>query len=195
MIRSDGDVTFGMTRLRSRNWCRPVAVMVALGVAAICSGCGGSDPAGSGSTSSTSASTTTNPQTGAVVAAYRAEQAAFSEAVLTANAYLPELAATMTNPQLQLVERNLLGEQHDGVVGTGSVQLHPRLVSVSGNQAVVKDCLYSTQELVYAATRKPVPPVMPPEHDGVRSVLTQDASGTWKVSQQAVTEGHCPSGY
>ncbi len=195
MIRPDGDVTFGMTRLRSRNWFRPVAVMVALSVAAICSGCGGSDPAGSGSTSSTSVSTTTNPQTAAVVAAYRAEQAAFQGALRQANPTFPALAQTMTGNQITSVRRALVADQTSGIVGRGTAQLNPKVVSINGNQAIVHDCLFSSIELVYTATGKPVPPATSAEHDGVMATLVQVSPGMWKVSDQNVTEGSCPAGY
>jgi hypothetical protein len=54
----------------------------------------------------------------------------------------------------------------------------------------VVDCVYSTAELVYKATGKPVPPVTPPENDGVVSTLVL-TGGTWKVSKQTVTDGKC----
>jgi hypothetical protein len=184
-------VTCGMTRFPSRTRFGFRSTISLLAVAGLAASCGGSHSA-SGHDRST---TTTNPQAAAVLSAYRAEQEAFDQAFLTANAYLPDLARTMVDPQLQLVERNLLGEQHDGMVGKGNVVLHPHVVSINGSQAVVEDCLYSTQELVYASTGNPVPPVTPPEHDGVRSVLTEVSPGTWRVSQQTVTEGNCPPGY
>jgi hypothetical protein len=56
-------------------------------------------------------------------------------------------------------------------VGQGAVTLHPKLVSVSSTTATVVDCIYSTSELVYQATGKPVPPVTPPENDGVNATL------------------------
>lgn len=160
-------------------------------LALLAAGCGSSH---SRSTPSTSSSTT-DPAAAAVLAAYRAEQQAFGMAFVTADPSLPALAATMTNPQLQLVQRNLVAEHQNGYAGRGSVTLYPHLAALNGTQAVVEDCLYSSQELVYASTGKPVPPETPPQHDGVRSVLTEVEPGQWKVSQQTVTEGNCPAGY
>lgn len=170
--------------------------MGVFGLALLAASCGGS-PSATGNRSDHRSTTAANSRAAAVLASYRAEQEAFGQAFLTADAELPSLAKTMVDPQLQLVKRNLAGEQHDGMVGKGSVVLHPHVVSIKGSEAVVEDCLYSTQELVYASTGKPVPPVTPPEHDGVRSTLTEVSTSpaTWKVSQQTVTEGHCPSGY
>jgi hypothetical protein len=187
-------VTCRMAWFSHRTWSRYPMAALLLGVVALAASCGGS-PSASGSHNDHPTTTTGNDQVAAVLTAYRAEQQAFEQAFLTANASLPALSQTMVDPQLQLVERNLLGEQHDGMVGKGNVVLHPHVISITRNQAIVEDCLYSTQELVYASTGKPVPPVTPPEHDGVRSTLAQESKGIWKVSQQTVTEGHCPAGY
>ncbi|MHB8244847.1 MAG: hypothetical protein ACYDGN_05735 [Acidimicrobiales bacterium] len=67
-------------------------------------------------------STTTNPTSTAVLAAYRAEWAAFEQALSTANASDPGLAATMVAPMLQEVRRNLVSDQVNGIVGRGGVQ-------------------------------------------------------------------------
>jgi hypothetical protein len=195
LSRAGGAVTFGMTRLRSRTWFRPLVVMALISVAAICAGCGGSDANGNASTSSTSNSTTTNPQTSAVAAAYRAEQAAFEAALQQADPTFPTLAQTMTGNQLTSVRRALVADQTNGIIGRGTAQLNPKVVSIQGNQATVHDCLFSSIELIYSATGKPVPPVTQPEHDGVKATLVQVSTGMWKVSDQNVTEGSCPSGY
>ena len=55
------------------------------------------------------------------------------------------------------------------------------------------DCAHSSAELIYATSGKPVPPVTPPENDGVRATLVLSGS-TWKVSKQTVTEGTCAPG-
>ena len=89
-----GAVIFGMHRLRSRTGSRSLAVTLVISVAAICAGCGGgSDASGTRSTSNPSHSTTTNPQASAVLAAYRAEQAAFEAALQHADPTLPTLGA------------------------------------------------------------------------------------------------------
>lgn len=103
------------------------------------------------------------------------------------------LPATMVEPQLTSVRANLLADQQQGIVGRGTVTLHPRVVSVTSTAATVVDCVYSTTELVYKATGKPVPPVTPPENDGVRATLVLSA-GVWKVSKQTVTDGKCAAG-
>ena len=138
-------------------------------------------------------SSTTDPAGAAVLAAYRAAWAAFEHAAADANPEDPALPATMVDPQLQGVKANLLADQRQGMVGRGTTTLHPKLVALSGSTATVVDCAYSTAELVYAKTGKPVPPVTPPENDGVRSTLVL-VNETWKVYKQTVTDGKCAPG-
>ncbi|MHB1510554.1 MAG: hypothetical protein ACYCST_13500 [Acidimicrobiales bacterium] len=145
------------------------------------------------STSTPVSSSTTDPASSAVLAAYRAAWRAFDSAALDANPASPALAATMVDPQLQSVKANLLADQRQGIVGRGTFTLHPKIVSISGSTATVVDCVYSTAVLVYAASGKPVPPVTPPENDGVRATLTL-VGGAWKVSKQTVTDGSCAPG-
>ena len=128
-----------------------------------------------------------------MLAAYRAGWKAFEQALATANPEDPALPATMVDPQLQSVKANLLADQREGMVARGTTTLHPKVVSISATTATVVDCAYSTAELVYASTGKPVPPVTPPENDGVRSTLILTGS-TWKVYKQTVTDGSCAAG-
>lgn len=128
-----------------------------------------------------------------MLAAYRAAWSAFEGALADANPSDPALVATMMNPQLQSVKANLLADQMQGIVGRGPTTLHPKITALSATSATVADCAYSANELVYKATGKPVPPVTPPENDGVTATLAL-SGGTWKVSKQTVTDGKCASG-
>jgi hypothetical protein len=128
-----------------------------------------------------------------VLQAYRAASSAFVQALATANPNDPALAATMVDPELVSIRANLVGDQQKGIVGRGAVTLHPRLTSLSPTTATIVDCAYSTSQLVYQATGKPVPPVTPPENDGVNATLVL-TGGTWKLSKQTVTEGKCAAG-
>lgn len=151
-------------------------------------------PPVSTSTTSTPSSTNTTPSAdSAVLAAYRAGWAAFEHALADANPDDPELAATMVPPQLTGVRANLTVDRQQGMVGRGSFALHPKVVSLSATTARVVDCAYSTSVLVYAKTGKPVPPITPPENDGVSSELTF-TGGAWKVYKQMVTDGKCAPG-
>ena len=128
-----------------------------------------------------------------MLAAYRASWSAFEQALSTANPEDPALAATMVDPQLQSVKANLLADERDGIVGRGPTTLHPKIAALSSTSATVVDCVYSTIELVYKATGKPVPPVTPPENDGVTATLVL-SGGQWKVYKQIVTDGRCAPG-
>ena len=168
---------------------------------ASCGGSGASD--GSHPTTTRAKSTTTTslpvttttlgPTSAAVLSAYRAGWAAFEQALATANPSDPELAATMVEPQLQSVKANLFADKRAGMVGRGTTTLHPKITALSATTATVVDCAYSTAELIYATSGKPVPPVTPPENDGVRSTLVLSGS-TWKVYKQTVTDGTCAPG-
>ena len=179
------------------------ATLLAVGVSlsVLLSACGTAHPsAGSRtrpkvitSTTSPSTSPTLDPTSIAVLAAYRAGWKAFEQALAIANPADPALAATMINPQLQGVKANLLGDQVHGMIGRGTFTLHPKIVSLSASMATVVDCAYSTSVLLYAKTGKPVPPITPPENDGVRAALVL-TGGTWKVYKQTVTDGKCAPG-
>jgi hypothetical protein len=187
---------------RRRRLVVPAAILAACG--ALLTACGGGGSAATSTTdrptsvssTSTSAATSTStadPATAAVLGAYRAGWAAFEHALADANPEDPELTATMVDPQLQQVKANLLADQRQGMVGRGTTTLHPKVTALSASSATVVDCAYSSAELVYQATGKPVPPLTPPENDGVTSTLVL-SGGTWKVSKQIVTDGKCEPG-
>ena len=179
-------------------WAGAMVTLAAL----VLSGCGGGATIGASgpsattrghSTASTSTSSSRSGGSAAVLAAYRAGWSAYEGALADANAGDPALAATMVDPLLQRVKANLYAYQRQGIVGRGPVDLYPKVVTVSSSTATVVDCTFSSSELVYKSTGQPVPPVTPPEHDGVSATLVLTA-GTWKVSQQSVTEGKCAPG-
>ena len=187
-----------------RRGIRSASIAATLSLSLALSACG-STPSGAPSTTGTKApiastsipatttTTTLAPTSAAVLSAYRAGWAAFEHALTTANPSDPELAATMVDPQLQGVKANLFADKRAGMVARGTFTLHPKITALSATTATVVDCAYSTAELIYATTGKPVPPVTPPENDGVRSTLVLSGS-TWKVSKQTVTDGTCAPG-
>jgi hypothetical protein len=152
-------------------------------------------PTTSASPPSTDApSTTSSSAASAVLTAYRAAGVAIEQAGANANPLDPALKASLVNPLLRTIEGNLIEDNQLGEVARGTIQLHPHVVSISASSAVVEDCSYSSDFLVYKKTGKQVPPVAKPENDGVRATLVLDGS-TWKESQQTITEGSCPTGY
>jgi hypothetical protein len=183
-----------------RRGVQATAMAAVVGVALLVSACGGSNSAAPPSTRARPTTTdapvtSTNADliSAAVLAAYRSSWSAFEHAAADANATDPQLAATMIDPQLQGVKANLLADQRQGIVGRGTFALHPKIMALTATTATVVDCAYSTAELVYASTGKAVPPVTPPENDGVQSALVL-TGGSWKVSKQTVTDGKCAPG-
>jgi hypothetical protein len=195
MTRSYMGITCGVTRLSSRTGITSLALACLAGLAVLSAACGGSPSGSAGGTTSTSdqPTSTASSETSAVLTAYRAGWHAYEQASATSNADDPALAATMVNPLLDQVRRNLTSDHFSGIVATGTYTLHPKVMAITPTTATVVDCAYSTAKLVYQASGKPVPPITPPEHDGVRSTLVLTGS-SWKVSTQSVTDGSCSAG-
>jgi hypothetical protein len=161
-----------------RRGTRAAALVGVASLSLLVSACGGSDsaapPTARGkptTTTSAPATTTTNSTATAVPRAYRAGSAAFEHASADGDPEDPELTATMVAPRLTGVRANLVADQQQGMVGRGTFTLHPKIMAISATTATVVDCAYSTSVLVYAKTGKPVPPIAPPENDGVQSEL------------------------
>ncbi len=194
MRTPDPAVTCRMAWLSSRTLSRTwTAAACLVGVAALAASCGGSRSA-SGHHADRPTTTKASSQA-AVLAAYRAGWHVFEQAVDHADPTLPALAQTMTGAQLTSVHRILVADKTDGIVGRGTIALHPKVAYVHGKQALVLDCAFDSSELVYAATGKPVPPITPPEDVAVRSHLSEVSPGVWKVADQHTTGGTCPPGY
>jgi hypothetical protein len=171
---------------------RAAAIFAVATGSLLVSACGSTPGAASPTARNKPATTTTtlDSTAAAVLAAYRAGWAAFEHALSDANPEDPALAATMIAPQLTGVRANLVADQQQGIVGRGTFTLHPKIASLAATTATVVDCAYSTSVLVYAKSGKPVPPITPPENDGVQATVVL-TGGTWKVSKQTVTDGKC----
>ena len=92
----------------------------------------------------------------------------------------PALAAHATGKQLETVQKAFLARQANGEVIRGTLDLAPRVVSVVGNAATVRDCYLDNTGVFDATTGE--------RHDtptGVRHLITatlQLEGATWKVS-------------
>lgn len=160
-------------------------------LAALVSACGQTAPSPT-STPTPRQSQTPGPEEAAVLAAYRAEQAAFISAIQTADASAPGLAATMVDPLLTDIRKQLIADRGNGIVGKGDVDLHPHVAWVSGAEAEVVDCAFDRSQLVYVSSGQPVPPVKPPHAVSITAHLVHSAAG-WKVSTQSISEAPCSS--
>jgi len=162
-------------------------------VAVLLAGCGSTHrtTAGGGTTT-----TTLDAEAQAVLTGWRAAQQAFVAAEEDPQgAFSPALAATLVDPELTQVRRQLAGDEHAGDIGRGSVELGRPVVLITGaSTATVTSCIYSALQLFVASTGQPVPPATPPEHDLVRSSMVESATesgGIWKESSAEVEEGKC----
>ncbi len=96
---------------------------------------------------------------------------------------LPALSVYMVGQQLTRVKLFIIGMQADGLTALGPpAEFHPRVASVQGTTAIVRDCYISNNHIVDAKTHA--------LHDtpgtatvGVESTLQLDASsGVWKTA-------------
>lgn len=142
-----------------------------------------------------SSSTTADPTaatTKAVLAAWSAAETAFYQAEANPQGLAsPALAATMTDPELQLVKDNLASQEQNGAIGKGPWNLgQPRVVSLGPTEndpttATVVSCIDDTQILVNAQTGQPASGLNgTPDWDGETSTMVF-SQGTWKLSQQS----------
>jgi hypothetical protein len=173
---------------RARAALLGVSVLVSCALA----GCSSSTP---GVRLPSSPSTTADPTaavTKAVLAAWRAAETAFYQAEANPRGlFSPELSATMTDPELSLVKRNLAAQEENGAIGRGPWNLgSPRVVSLgptenSPTTATVVSCIDDTQILVDEHTGQPASGLNgTPDWAGETSTMVL-IQGSWKLSQQS----------
>lgn len=139
----------------------------------------------------TAAPTTVDPEEAvraAVIRDYLASQAAYDEAIGGTNGGppnpdLPALKTYMVGQELISVRAYIIGMQAAGLTALGPpAQLHPRVVRVQGNTAIVDDCYTSDGHIVDAKTHalRDAPGTT---KAGLESTLQLDSvSGLWKVA-------------
>jgi hypothetical protein len=193
-------------RRKSARWGsapRAGALAVVVGAAllgALLAGCGGPGP-GSASgririrsaptaVTGTDASATLSGRP--VISAWIAAQLAFENAVRTADATAPELAATSVVPQLAWAESFLTLVRAAGEVATGPVAFgDPQVVSQGPDLATVRACVHDGEVVISAATGRPVAGVLGQvDYELFTSVMERTASG-WKLANQSVEVGQC----
>lgn len=184
---------------RRGNWPelrRIAAALSALAVLGFAGACSDDDAGGSTpTTASTSTSTrdTTSTTVSADEAVLDAYRAFWNEGYLVAADPMdpthPALAAHATGSQLETLQRAFLARQTNGEVIRGTLDLAPRVVSVVGETATVRDCYLDNTGIYDAATGE--------RHDtatGVRHLITATLvleDGIWKVSDLAQEGDGC----
>jgi hypothetical protein len=164
-------------RRRTRRW---LVIGALVGLAACSSG---SDPKLGATTSSSAPPGSNTSQTAEqqVLAGYRAF---WIEGYLVAadpmDPTSPALTQHATSQQLETLQKAFLARKTNGEVIRGTVDLAPRVVSVVGSSATVRDCYLDNTGVFDATTGE--------RHDtptGVRHLITatlQLDGSTWKVS-------------
>lgn len=164
---------------------RVLATSIA-GVVLAAVACSSSDDDGSAATSTTASSSTTATSTTApsvdeaVLASYRAFWDAYLAAADPMDPEHPLLAERATGRQLETLQKAFLALKAGGEVIRGTLDLAPRVVSVLGNTATVRDCYLDNTGVYDAATG-----VRKDTSSGVRHLATASLElidGTWKVS-------------
>jgi hypothetical protein len=162
---------------------RAVTIVAAAVLTASCSP-GGGDPVSSTTTkrpTSTASSTTTVDGTeAAVLSGYRAFWDAYLAAADPMDPKNPLLEQHAVGTQLETIQKAFLARRAGGEVIRGTLDLAPRVVSVVGDKAAVRDCYLDNTGVFDAATgtRKDTA-------SGVRHLVTatiQLDGSAWKVS-------------
>ena len=179
---------------------RSIVGAPALIAAALLALAGCAAPSGSpGSPGSTPAAVTArsapSPAEGAtaaadVLAAYRAFWDEVTAAASTADQEAADLRRHATGEQLVTTIGQLYDLRRRGLVLRGRVRLDPRVVSLSGDGAVVEDCQDGSRFLAYDARTGAPRGRSVKRRDRVTAYLTYDR-GAWKVYRTRTREGGC----
>ena len=110
-----------------------------------------------------------------------------------ANPSDPALAATMVDSATSGREGEPVRRPAAGDRRAGHVHPAPEDHALSANDGDGGRLRVQHGRAGLRATGKPVPPMTPPENDGVQATLVL-TGGTWKVYKQTVTDGKCAPG-
>ena len=146
----------------------------------------------SSATQTTSPSTTTLDT--AIIAGWLAAENALYRSLESSDGLAsPALPATMVNPELLLVKRNLAGDEHDGFIGRGAWDLgSPTVISLdptngNPNSAQVASCIHDTA-LLYDTQTGRVASGIDGQVDWLGSTSKMVlSSGSWKLASQSAT--------
>lgn len=175
-----------MARRGDGGGIRPVGValsaLLALGVAGSCADDEGGQPSTTSAPATTTDTTTTTPgDDQEVLDAYVAFwNDGYLEAADPMDPTNPALAAHTTGSQLETLERAFLARQANGEVIRGTLDLQPRIVSVVGETATVRDCYLDDTGIYDEATGERRDTATGVRHLITATLVVEDE--TWKVS-------------
>jgi hypothetical protein len=139
----------GDATVRYRRGPRDLRVVAALAIVALALAACSDSPSSTSTTTtppttttpstSTSTTTATDAEDAAVLTAYRAAWAAYEQATKTANPLDSALSATMVDPVLEQVKKKTVSYEVGGIIGKGSLTLHPHVASLSATSESPRD--------------------------------------------------------
>ncbi len=163
---------------------RVLAVAAALALAgAACSPDADGPSTGTSSTSAMTGSSTTSTlaaDDAEVLAAYRAFWDAYLAAADPMDPEHPALAQHATGKQLETLQKAFLASRAGGEVIRGTLDLAPRVLSVTGDRAAVRDCYLDNSGVYDAATGSRKDTASGTRHLVTASLVRE--GGVWKVS-------------
>lgn len=168
------------------------AVLSALMVATLASGCSGAHAPAQPSSASSDLSVAARQ---AVLTSYAGMWEGFAHAGQTADPTDPMLARYTTGNALQLLSQGLVQDKKLGIVARGRPLLHPQVTGLTPQtaptSAEVSDCSDTTSFQAYSKTTgKPVDTGPSGKRLVVADLVVQD--GSWKVSELMVSKvGSC----
>ena len=148
---------------------------------------------------SLSASPTSDASDAAVLAAYQAYISAINQADAATTGTgawnVPAFSAAMVDPLLQQWQSELIQEEAQGILVTGTFTAqHPEVASNTGTTATVSDCVWDTTVEYYKASNGGTAEVVPnqpggtqPGGDSVQVAFTL-VSGKWVASSEPSAE-------
>lgn len=177
------------------------AVLAVAALAVVAAACGGGDdgPANeeaivddetSNSSAADGTATTLSPEE-EVLTAYEAASDALSSAYDPPDPDHPDLLATYGGEALSRIQGTLSQLQGEGVSYVGTFELHPTVITLAGNTAVIEDCYVNHTQVVQTETREPIGE--PGEAVLHVEVHLERSDGTWRlVEKQELSEPCTP---
>jgi hypothetical protein len=182
-----------------RAWRAAAPLLGVVLVLSSCSGDGGAEGAiattttGQAPTTVAATTTTRSPEANtkaAVLAAYRAFWDDVVAAARTADWRSPRLDDHATGKMLDRIRGQFRALEFQGWVARGTIEVSPRLASLTGRKATVQDCVDGSRFRRYDPKKRQWLDSGGGQPDRQRSTLTLDGQGNWKVADSEVS-GKC----
>lgn len=132
---------------------------------------------------------TTNPEAGAVLAAYRTFWQVYQEASNPMNPTDPRLAASATGEELRKVSTAFLARKAAGEVFKGRIELAPQIIEVGPDRAVISDCSLDGLGIYDAASGALKQP--PDTRRALETVTMLKIGGIWKLASVRLERYGC----